>query len=196
MFRRQNQPGAEAGSETEPSMPDSGDKEQEKSKETSKASPEKSPFPEGGLSAWLVVVGAWACFFSSYGFVTSTGVFQNYYESHFLQDNSPSEISWILSIQAFFISLLAPFAGAFFDRNGPRLLVGLGSVLVVLGLFTLSASTEYYQIFLSQSVSCGLGMGMIFHGSVNSVSTWFQKRRGLALGIASSGSGVGGVTLP
>jgi nitrate/nitrite transporter NarK len=37
---------------------------------------------------------------------------------------------------------------------------------------------------------------MIFHGAVNSVSTWFQKRRGLAIGLAASGSGIGGVIIP
>ncbi|RYC60917.1 hypothetical protein CHU98_g5291 [Xylaria longipes] len=200
MFQHQNEPGGEAGFETELSVPDSSDREQEKSSSPPPATisepTPKSPFPDGGLSAWLVVLGAWACFFSSYGFVTSIGVFQDYYEANFLRNYSPSEISWILSIQAFFVSATAPFAGVFFDRHGPHLLVGLGSALIILGLFTLSASTQYYQIFLSQSVSCGLGMGMIFHGSVNSVSTWFLKRRGLALGVASSGSGVGGVILP
>ncbi|KAI1748006.1 major facilitator superfamily domain-containing protein [Xylaria castorea] len=200
MFRHQNKSGGEAGFETDPSVPDSSDKEQEKSSssplETISEPPLQSPFPDGGLPAWLVVLGAWACFFSSYGFVGSIGVFQTYYEANFLHNYNPSDISWILSIQAFFISVLAPFAGIFFDRHGPHLLVGLGSALIILGLFTLSASTQYYQIFLSQSVSCGLGMGMIFHGSVNSVSTWFLKRRGLALGIASSGAGFGGVILP
>ncbi|KAI8629901.1 major facilitator superfamily domain-containing protein [Xylariaceae sp. FL1651] len=200
MSHYQKQSAAEAGLETEPSMPDLSDNEQGMSThQTSTANPDppsKSLFPEGGLAAWLTVLGAWFCFFSSYGFVTSIGVFQDYYESHYLRNYTPSEISWILSIQAFFVSAAAPFAGATFDRKGPRLLVGVGSFLVVLGLMTLSLSTDYYQIFLSQSVSCGLGMGMIFHGSVNSVSTWFQKRRGLALGIASSGSGVGGVLLP
>ncbi|GAP84537.2 putative MFS general substrate transporter [Rosellinia necatrix] len=199
MSRHQNHPGPKPGFDAENSILDSSDQEREKPADQPPADsnlPTKSQFPDGGLSAWLVVLGAWACFFSSYGFVTSIGVFQDYYEVHFLHDYTPSEISWILSIQAFFVSATAPFAGAFFDRNGPHLLVGVGSALIILGLFTLSASTQYYQIFLSQSVSCGLGMGMIFHGSVNSVSTWFLKRRGLALGIASSGSGVGGVILP
>ncbi|RWA14384.1 hypothetical protein EKO27_g753 [Xylaria grammica] len=184
MLDPQTQPGADTEFETEPSVPESSDKGNDKTANSSLATASDPPSKSLGL------------LFSSYGFVTSIGVFQDYYEAHFLHDYSPSEISWILSIQAFFVSASAPFAGVFFDRNGPHLLVGLGSVLIILGLFTLSVSTQYYQIFLSQSVSCGLGMGMIFHGSVNSVATWFLKKRGLALGIASSGSGVGGVLLP
>ncbi|KAJ3578843.1 hypothetical protein NPX13_g1717 [Xylaria arbuscula] len=200
MLDTQNQPRADSGSEISTSLPPSSDRDQEKGSDQERTEtcdiPPKSPFPDGGLTAWLVVVGAWGCYFSSYGFVTSSGVFQDYYETHFLRDYSPSEISWILSIQAFFVSASAPFCGVFFDRHGPRLLVLVGSALITLGLFTLSASTQYYQIFLSQSVSCGLGMGMVFHGSVNATSTWFLKRRGLALGVASAGSGVGGVILP
>lgn len=155
-----------------------------------------SEFPDGGKMAWLTVLGSWFCMFASYGFISSMGVFQDYYQTHFLSDDSPSNIAWILSLQVFFLSVAAPFAGWFFDNYGPNLLVILGSFLLVFGLMMLSLSTQYYQIFLSQAVCCGIGMGLIFHSAVNSISTWFRRRRGLAMGLASSGSGVGGVVLP
>ncbi|KAI0016491.1 major facilitator superfamily domain-containing protein [Xylariomycetidae sp. FL0641] len=153
-------------------------------------------YPEGGREAWLTVLGAWFCFFSSFGFITSSGVFQDYYEHALLAGYSPSQISWIPSLQLFALSGLAPFAGMFFDGHGPRLLVALGSFLVVFGTMMQSLATEYYQVLLSQSVCAGLGMSMIFHGSTNSIPTWFKRRRGLAMGLASSGSGLGGVVLP
>ncbi|KAI0154155.1 major facilitator superfamily domain-containing protein [Xylariaceae sp. FL1272] len=200
MSLHDNQPILETGSDSVPSRRESSDKEQEKLPSQSSVpkseEPPKSPFPDGGTKAWLTVLGAWCCFFSSYGFVTSIGVFQGFYEENYLHEYSSSSIAWILSIQAFLVSAAAPFAGPTFDRQGPRLLIGVGSLLIVLGLMTLSVSREYYQIFLSQSISSGLGMGMIFHGCVNSVSTWFLKKRGLALGISSSGAGVGGVLIP
>jgi hypothetical protein len=151
---------------------------------------------DGGRHAWMTVVGAWCCLFASYGFISSVGVFQNFYQSNMLANHSPSNIAWILSLQVFIVSIIAPIAGWVFDNYGPQILVSTGSFLVVFGLMMLSLSTTYYQIFLSQSLCTGLGMGMIFHGSVNSVSTWFQKRRGLAIGLAASGSGIGGVIIP
>ncbi|KAI0892757.1 major facilitator superfamily domain-containing protein [Annulohypoxylon nitens] len=155
-----------------------------------------SDYPEGGQSAWLTVLGGWFCFFSSYGFISSAGVFQDYYETSLLSSYSPSAISWIPSLQLFALAGLAPFMGSFFDSYGPNMLIRIGSFLVIFGTTMQSFATEYYQVLLSQSICAGLGMCMIFHGTANSIPTWFKKRRGLAMGLASSGSGVGGVILP
>src|SRR4051812_27798820 len=58
-------------------------------------------FPDGGATAWAVVAGAWCCLFCSWGWVTSIGVFQNYYQENQLKQYSPSEIGWIPSLKAF-----------------------------------------------------------------------------------------------
>lgn len=155
-----------------------------------------SEFPEGGRQAWLVVAGAWVSFFVSYGFISSAGVYQDYYQSTLLRDYSPSDISWIPSIQLFALSASAPFVGRIFDGHGPNVLVAVGTFLHIFGQMMQSLSTKYYQLLLSQAVCSGIGMGMMFHSSTASVATWFRLRRGLALGLASSGSGVGGVILP
>lgn len=59
-----------------------------------------------------------------------------------------------------------------------------------------SISTEYYQILLAQGICSALGAGSLFYPCVNSITTWFFKRRALAFGIAASGSSIGGVIYP
>jgi MFS family permease len=59
-----------------------------------------------------------------------------------------------------------------------------------------SLSTEYYQFILAQGICSPLGASAVFNASVNSVSTWFAKRRAFALGITASGSSLGGVIFP
>lgn len=59
-----------------------------------------------------------------------------------------------------------------------------------------SISSEYYQFLLAQGICSPIGTSAIFHTSITSINTWFRRRRALALGIAFSGSGVGGIIFP
>ena len=72
----------------------------------------------------------------------------------------------------------------------------IGSFLHVFGLMMASISTKYYQFLLSQAVCSPIGASMIFYPAFSCVITWFYKKRALAVGIAASGSSLGGVILP
>lgn len=152
--------------------------------------------PDGGLTAWSVVVGGWCAMFVSVGWNNAAGVFQTIYETEILQNYSPSTIGWIISLQTFFMFVSAPISGKIFDSYGPRYIVAMGSLLQVLGIMTMSLSTQYWHFILSQSICTGFGGGAIFFAASNSIATWFKNKRALALGIASAGSATGGVLIP
>lgn len=90
----------------------------------------------------------------------------------------------------------APVFGRAFDSYGPRKVIIFGTVTYTLGLLFLSLSEQYYQILLSQSILSGIGACAVCYGSNYAVATFFSKKRALALGIAVSGSSVGGTVLP
>ena len=69
------------------------------------------PPPNGGLVAWLHVVGGFMLFFNTWGILNAFGVFQTYYEGGQLFTASSSDISWIGSIQSFMVLLGGVFAG-------------------------------------------------------------------------------------
>ena len=64
-------------------------------------------FPEGGLKAYLTVLGAFMVFACTFGRMSAFGTYQAWYASHQLQHLSASTISWIGSLQycVFFFSV-------------------------------------------------------------------------------------------
>lgn len=128
--------------------------------------------------------------------MTAFGVFQLYYPTHPLPTTSPSTISWIGTMQGFFLAVTSIFAGCVLDRGHPKLLVLCGSFFVVLGLMTTSACKTYWQFMLAQGVCVGIGAGQLFIVAVGVLPGWFARRRALATGLAATGSSLGGVIYP
>ncbi|KAH0164740.1 MFS general substrate transporter, partial [Aureobasidium melanogenum] len=153
-------------------------------------------YPEGGTKAWLVVFGAWCGLTASIGVYNTTGVFSVIISSSVLPTTSASSLGWIFSIYAFVVWSVGVWVGPCFDVFGPRLLMLVGTCCTVLGMICLSFCTEYYQIFLAFSLLTGLGSSLLLTPSMACVAHWFDTRRGLASGIAWTGSGFGGVLFP
>ncbi|EJF60332.1 hypothetical protein DICSQDRAFT_171292 [Dichomitus squalens LYAD-421 SS1] len=76
-----------------------------------------SSFPEGGLRAWLTVLGGSMVVMCTFGIVQSFGVFQDYYTRVSLKEHSPSQISWIGSFQLFLLFAVALPSGRLYDEG-------------------------------------------------------------------------------
>ncbi|KAI1875978.1 uncharacterized protein JN550_001474 [Neoarthrinium moseri] len=162
----------------------------------SRGASDAGPPPDGGLLAWLHVAGGFMLFFNSWGILNTFGVFQTYYESGTLFAASSSEISWIGAVQAFLLLLVGFLVGPVYDRGHLRLLLAVGSFAVVFGHMMLSICTEYWQAMLSQGFCIGIGAGCLFVPCISILPTYFSRKLGLAVGLASSGSSIGGVIYP
>ncbi|KAK4159535.1 major facilitator superfamily domain-containing protein [Cladorrhinum sp. PSN259] len=153
-------------------------------------------FPEGGVQGWLVVFGSFCAMFSLYGLINSAAVFESYFSNNQLKDNTPSEIGWIFSLYLFIVFFVGVQVGPIFDRFGSRMLVAVGCLMIILSLLLLSWCEKYYQIILTYSVMGGLGGAMLNCPAYGSIAHFFNVRRGLATGIASTAGGIGGVVFP
>ncbi|PIL34880.1 MFS general substrate transporter [Ganoderma sinense ZZ0214-1] len=153
-------------------------------------------YPDGGTRAWLAVFGAFLALFCTFGQLNSFGTFQTWYHEHQLSALPASTIAWIGSLQLWVFFFCGGFVGRLFDAYGPRPIMVVGTLMLVLGTMMTSISSEYYQYILAQGILVGLGIGTVFYPSLAAISTHFDKYRSTALGIAIAGSGVGGVTWP
>ncbi|KAK3724164.1 hypothetical protein LTR37_001288 [Vermiconidia calcicola] len=152
--------------------------------------------PNGGAKAWMQVLSSFFIFFNTWGIVNAFGIYQTYYEHGILEGSSPSDISWIGSIEAFLLMLVGSVAGPIYDKGYARELLAVGSFLIVFGQMMLSLSTNYWHVFLAQGVSIGIGTGLIFVSGVAIISTYFSTKIATATGVAAAGSSIGGMLYP
>lgn len=81
-------------------------------------------YPERGLKAYSIVLGAWLILFPASGLLNSTGIFQAWLLDNHLKAYSESEVAWIFSTFAFLF-----FFGGFVVGTLATLGIHLGSGL-------------------------------------------------------------------
>jgi len=152
------------------------------------------PPPNGGITAWTQVFVAFLLVFNGFGYVSSFGLFQQYYATSL--SKSASDVSWVGSVQLFLLFFIGTFSGRAMDAGFFRSLIISGCLMQLVGVFATSISTKYWQFFLAQGVLQGVGNGLLFTPLVALVSTYFTTKRTFALGLSACGAPIGGVIFP
>ncbi|KAK6716586.1 hypothetical protein SNK04_007538 [Fusarium graminearum] len=150
--------------------------------------------PDGGLQAWLQVVTGHLVMFNSWGYFISFGIFQPHYESEF--SLPPSTVSWIGSLQVCLIFFIGTFSGRAFDAGYYRTALVAGLFLQILGIFMTSIATAYWQVLLAQGICQGLGNGILFAPTIANMSTYFTRKKTIAISAAACGAATGGMVFP
>lgn len=112
----------------------------------------------------------------------------------FVEDLSLSRtaVSWMYTVATVIGSLALPWIGRQVDRVGPRrmvLLVGAAFVATCLGM---SQVRGWVTLFLGFLLLRGLGQGALALINNHVVNLWFERRRGMAVGVL--GLGMAGAT--
>lgn len=89
--------------------------------------------------------------------------------------------------------MVSPLVAWSVRRYGTKITLIIGTLLVFTSLMTASFATQIWHLFLSQGVCFGFGMGFLYIPSAPVLPQWFSTKRSLAVGIAASGAGLGGV---
>src|SRR5271165_2047530 len=85
---------------------------------------------------------------------------------------------------------LVPFEGYLIDRLGPRLVIGIGGLLVGAGWIGSGYATTTTGLYIWYAIG-GIGAGAVYGGCTGNVLKWFPDHRGLCAGIVSGAYGIG-----
>jgi hypothetical protein len=165
--------------------------------------------PNGGVLAWLQVLGSFFCTFNMGGLNMSFGTFQAFYQLKFLPNCSPSKTAWIGifmlvelepdlglifrtgSFQNFSVFFSGLVVGPLVDKGYFRDCFHGGSVMLVTSLVLTSFCKTWLQLFLTQGVWTGISMGIVFSTCIINITTHYSTQLGIVSGLAAAGASIG-----
>lgn len=111
----------------------------------------------------------------------------------------PSRMVLMLGITVTMLAagIMSPVLGKALDRVSVRWMMLVGSLFLAAGFFLLSFTLSMIQVLGIYLVF--MSVGSILLGPMASaalLARWFIRRRGLAMGIAASGTAIGGLLIP
>ncbi|XP_026498161.2 uncharacterized protein LOC113402192 [Vanessa tameamea] len=146
------------------------------------------PIPDGGWG-WVVVFAAFLTSACADGLAYSFGILHEEFTNYFNESQSKTSLIGSLFISIPLIS--GPIMSALVDRYGCRVMTMIAALLSTVGFLLAALSNSVEMLCLTLGVISGLAMGIFYVTSVVAVAFWFDKRRTLAVSIASCGIGFG-----
>ncbi|XP_068622563.1 monocarboxylate transporter 14-like [Battus philenor] len=144
--------------------------------------------PDGGWG-WVVVVAAFIISACADGLAFSFGLLHEEFTSYF--ETTQSKTSLIGSLFIATPLLAGPIMSALVDRYGCRTMTMLAGLMSAIGFLLASISNSVAMLCLTFGFLSGLAMGILYVTAVVSVAFWFDKKRNLAVSLASCGIGFG-----
>ena len=108
---------------------------------------------------------------------------------------SRGQVSGAISLHFLIVGLTGPFAGRFIDRHDARILILIGLAIAGTSYLALTLVSTLWTLYVLWAV---LAVGTALFGIVPVgvlIARWFDRRRGMATGIAMVGVGLGGLVL-
>ncbi len=150
--------------------------------------------PQESRRGWYAVTGTFLILLLGFGSAYSFGTFFAPLQDEF--GASRAAVSAVFSVAILVLFSVGPLSGTAADRLGPRVLVAGGTALVGCGLIAASVAQALWQVQAAFAIGIGGGVGLAYVPAVGAVQKWFDRRRGLASGIAIAGIGAGTLAVP
>lgn len=156
------------------------------------------PPTDEGLQAYISLAGAFASNALVWGFALSFGVMQEYYTSNEPFASKPGGIAAIGTTCTGLMYLTMPLFLSAFQR-WPRMRqysMYASLPMVTASLIGASFANTVPQLLACQGIVYALAGNALVMPTINLLNEWFVRKRGLAIGVAIAGDGVGGIVMP
>jgi MFS family permease len=103
-----------------------------------------------------------------------------------------AELALAMTISVVALSFLQPVVGLLVDRFGSRPILIVGIVLIGLAMIPMTLVDALWQVYVFYGIVAAIGFAATSPVNTTAlVNGWFERRRGLALSLATSGSAYG-----
>jgi MFS family permease len=144
--------------------------------------------------AWVVCCCCFIMNFCTWGMNADYGIFLSHYLNQGMFGGTKLDFSFIGGI-AFGVGIVfSPVYNYIMGKIGVNFCILLGACFQFTGLMLASFTTQLWQLYLTQGVLQSIGMAIVSIPCQTLLPQYFKKKRILATGIASAGSGAGGIT--
>jgi OFA family oxalate/formate antiporter-like MFS transporter len=99
-------------------------------------------------------------------------------------------VQWTFTLFVALETWLVPFEGYLVDIIGPRLMLGIGSILVALGWVGSGRAETINGLYFWYGLG-GIGAGIVYGGAIGNALKWFPDHRGLCVGLTAGAYGIG-----
>jgi sugar phosphate permease len=140
--------------------------------------------------AWVVLATTTFVLLTAGGIRAAIGVFIKPLEAEF--GWSRTALSFAVAVSIALYGLTGPIVGRLADRWGPRWVLVIGVALVGIGTMLGAAVTHFWQFFVAVGLIAAIGSSAAAAPVAATVATrWFERHRGLVLGINGAGMAAG-----
>ncbi|XP_028645350.1 monocarboxylate transporter 14 [Grammomys surdaster] len=146
------------------------------------------PDIDGGW-AWMMVLSSFFVHILIMGSQMALGVLNVEWLEEFHQSRGLT--AWVSSLSMGITLIVGPFIGLFINTCGCRQTAIIGGLVNSLGWVLSAYAASVRSLFITFGVAAGLGSGMAYLPAVVMVGRYFQKRRALAQGLSTTGTGFG-----
>ncbi|KAK5854236.1 hypothetical protein PBY51_015324 [Eleginops maclovinus] len=143
---------------------------------------------DGGWG-WAIVCASFMAQLLAYGSPQSVGVLYPEWLNAFQEGKGMT--AWVGSLVAGVGLIASPICSACVDNFGARPVTIFSGVMVSGGLMLSAFAPNVQFLIFSYGIVVGLGCGLVYAATLTITCQYFDKRRGLALGIVTTGTSVG-----